>query len=255
MADVIRGMTGKDAIQRFVPYGPLHSVPWRVLLKDIGLSWDQVGFATTYALLPLAAPGAAPDLTKGDVVCLGFDPGGHAAFLEEPKQVAAIFGDRGKFVEPCTEENIRGALESATILDLSCHGFSMNPRADIELILRLADPRSPYRDVPLLKFCPDRVSPSVVVLSACYSGVYNMAVGDFPIGGAPALLQRGVRFCVVMRFRVNASFARDFVIELAKLVFGREPVEAAFSKALQIMEARSADTWADLACVELLASR
>ncbi|MGO8903520.1 MAG: CHAT domain-containing protein [Isosphaeraceae bacterium] len=211
MAKVICGLAEKDVIHRFVPYGPLHAVPWRVLLKETGLSWEQVGFATTYALLPLAVSLAAPDLTKGNVVCLGFDPDEHSAFIEEPQQVAAIFGNRGKFVERCTEQNVRTALENATILDLSCHGGAQDPHADVELVLRLADPGNPYRDVPLLLFCPERVNPALVILSACYSGVYNMSVGDFPVGGAPVLLQRGVRFCVAMRFKVSANFARDFV--------------------------------------------
>lgn len=255
MAKMICDLAGKDAIHRFVPYGPLHPVPWRMLLKQTGLSWTQVGFATTYALLPLAAPLAPPDLSKGPVVCLGFDPKGHPAFREEPEQVAAIFGNRGQFVDPCTEENVRAALESATLLDLSCHGVAQNPHADVELVLRLAKPGDPYRDVPLLLFCPERVNPALVILSACYSGVYNMAVGDFPVGGAPVLLQRGVRFCVVMRFPVNANFARDFVIEMTKLIAANTPVEVAFLKALEIMEGRGFRTWSNLACIELLTSR
>ena len=107
----------------------------------------------------------------------------------------------------------------------------------------------------MLMFCPERVNPALVILSACYSGVYNMAVGDFPVGGAPELLQRGVRFCVVMRFPVNADFARDFVVEMTKLIAVNTPVEVAFLRALQIMEGRGSRTWSDLACVELLTSR
>jgi hypothetical protein len=255
MATVICGLVGRDLIHSFVPYGPLHGVTWRVLLKETGLSWEQVGFATTYALLPLAVPLAVPDLAKGDVICLGFDPDGHPAFVEEPQRVAAAFGKRGNYVAPCTMESVLAALENATILDLSCHGWAHNPQTDVELVLRLAAPGSAYRDVPLLALCPERVKPALVILSACYSGVYNMSEGDFPVGGAPALLQSGVRYCVVMRFPVNANFARDFVIEMANLLAEGRPVETAFLWALQIMEGRGARTWSDLACVELLASR
>jgi hypothetical protein len=255
MATVICGLVGGDLIHSFVPYGPLHGVPWRVLLKETGLSWEQVGFATTYALLPLAVPLVVPDLTNGDVVCLGFDPDGHPAFVEEPQGVAAAFGERGNYVASCTRENVLAALENATILDLSCHGRAHNPQTDVELVLCLAAPGSKYRDVPLLAFCPERVNPVLVILSACFSGVYNMSEGDFPVGGAPALLQRGVRFCVVMRFAVNANFARNFVIAMANLLAQGRPVESAFHRALQIMEGRGARTWSDLACVELLASR
>jgi hypothetical protein len=203
----------------------------------------------------LGFPAAAVDLSVGPVIGLGFDNHGNPVFRDEPREFTQAFGARGQYQEPCSEQNLRAALSSATILELSCHGNGRNLTSDAELILRLETPGSGYRDISLLEICPRLVTPKLVILSACYSGVYNMAGGDFPVGGGPFLLQHGVQFCMVMRFAARADFARNLVVRFGQLLAGGAAVEAAFADSLRQMEAHGADLWRDLACVELLAAR
>lgn len=255
MAEGVCREVGQDTIVRFIPHSQLHVAPWRTLLHNAGATWDKLRFSTGFSLLSMASKSHNPDLSRGRVIGLGYDPDGNPAFLEEPREVAQLFGARGSGGEPCSELNVRNALSDATILDLSCHGFSRNAFSDIELILRLEAHNGRSVDVPLLQFCPERVCPALVILSACYSGAYTMASGDFPVGGAPLLLQRGACYCMVMRFSAGAEFAKNLVVAFARNLASGAAVEDAFICALAAMQESGADLWRDLACVELLSSR
>lgn len=256
MARTICDLVGGDRIVRLIPHGPLHAVPWRALLHSNGLHWDQLPYATTFALLGMVESRMAIDLSDANAVGLGFDHDGDPTFRDEAREFAQIFGARGRCLEPCSAENVRTSLSTPGVVDVSCHGFSRDVLADTELLLRLENEGGGgYVDTPLSMACPDHVAPSMVILSACYSGVYNVAGGDFPVGGAPTLLQRGARYCVVMRFPVRPSFAKDLVLALAeKLRSGLSPEES-FVRTLADMEHRGAHLYFDLGCVELLAAR
>ena len=256
MTEMFRALTGTNTVVRLVPHGPLHGVPWRTLCRHAGMQWDQLSFATVFSLLPLGFSPRRQDLSQCHVIGMGFDDRGNKVFRDEPKDFTLAFGQRGQFVEPCSEQNVRSALGSASILDLSCHGRGRNVDEDASLILRLEDSgETGYVDISLHEICPESVASQLVILSACYSGVYNVAEGDFPVGGAPLLLQRGAQFCLVMRFAARPRFAYELVVEFGKRLAAGAAIESAFAVALDEMEARGADLWSDLACAELLAAQ
>ncbi len=97
-----------------------------------------------------------------------------------------------------------------------------------------------------------RTPASLVVLSACDSGAYEMLEGDYPVGAAPALLIAGAAHCACTRFPVDAFFAKDFVCAFGRLLLRGESPAVAFAGALEEMEQQKYGLWRHLACIELL---
>ena len=99
---------------------------------------------------------------------------------------------------------------------------------------------------------PRVVQSVLVILSACESGVYEMAWGDEPAGAAPLLLHRGARFCIGTRFPIGVMFAGRFFPRLMERLAGGEDLVTSFWVALSYSEQTGADRWKDIACPELI---
>jgi hypothetical protein len=132
---------------------------------------------------------------------------------------------------------------------LSCHGSAGPPNAPEHLFLHLKD-----GVFALDELIPeDGARAPVVLLSACKSGVYELGWGDYPVGGAPALLRAGVRYCAGARFEVGARFAAKYFRAIASHLAAGRLLPDALAEASVELEEEGADLWTDLACIELVA--
>ncbi|MBY0229288.1 MAG: CHAT domain-containing protein [Gemmataceae bacterium] len=244
LAQGIVGEVGKRTVVGFVPFDSLHMVPWRAVLRECGLPWDQLAFPTGFSSLLWHGQGRAL-VTEG--IALGHGEAAALDLKDEARRFATAFGGRGRFVENCTAGEIRQALGGNAAVLLSCHGSTRHAPGTPRLVLELGDGPTRAEDV-----FPERVSAPVVLLSACDSGVYHMAWSDYPVGAAPDLLRRGAGAVICARFPIRAAFAGECFPRFGSRLAEGVAVEAAFAQVLQEMECEGADRWRDLACLELL---
>jgi tetratricopeptide (TPR) repeat protein len=246
----IKSEIGDRRAVALLPYGTLHIVPWRAVLRSAGISWSQLPATTEFGLLMRS--GRSAPVSSSNAVALGFGDSGNLDLSDEARTFAKSFGARGSVVSPCSSTDLVRALETDAIVLVSCHGDVDAPgreRANLddgELVLHLRD--GAHRAKTLI---PERVRSSLIILSACESGVYRMAHGDFPAGAAPDLLRAGARHCIGARFPILSRFAASFMPALGRELAAGVPVARAFAKTNEAHES-SFDLWRDLACLELV---
>lgn len=245
-AGKVSGEIGADAIVSIIPSSVLHGVPWRTLFRSLGLDWTQLSSGTAFGLL-LGGPKIGAIL--GGAIALGHGTAGLVDLNQEARDFASAFGDQGTVVENAASTDIRSALLRNSVVLISCHGSQEEDlnRGTFHLYLSLGD-----GDKSADELWPDAVVAELVVLSACDSGVYEVAWGDYPVGAGPDLLRRGAQFCLATRFPVDARFAANLMKELAAHLASGDTVQSALSKALETMEGGGADFWNEIACFELI---
>jgi hypothetical protein len=137
---------------------------------------------------------------------------------------------------------------------ISTHGFVKErfPGSGAELALELESPDGSTVPVFVSDLLPDMVRATLVDLSACWSGVYEMGWGDYPKGAGPLFLLRGARYCLVCRFPVQATFALAFSEILGVNLAKGMPIPDAIAESLAEAEATGWKRWRDLACIEVL---
>lgn len=249
LAEKAADMVGQDTIRAIVPYSDLHDIPWRVLLRESGLEWEQIECGIEFGLF-LRKEASTP-WSANSCTALGHGVASDGSttidLRSEAKEFAALFEERGCLLHSCKAADLAICLAQPGVVLLSCHGIARLFGEKKELVLEMQD-----GDVVAEKAFPLHAKADLAILSACESGVYEMAWSDFPVGGATELLRRGVRFCIGARFRLNALFsARFFAFLAVRLACGEHPC-IAFSKSYQEAESAGFDRWRDLACLELL---
>jgi hypothetical protein len=244
--DVTRKI-GSRSIAMLAPYDSLHLVPWRLVLRQSGLAWRQLSFPVAFNFLLRQDKAAGPDLRHAKVLALGHGAAVTVDLREEARMFAEAFGENGTLLAGCSAQDVEQALRSGSVVLLSCHGSAVRRAGGLRLVLELSDGPSMAEDV-----FPSRVVSPLVALSACDSGVYEMAWSDYPLGAGPLLLRRGATAFVGARFPVKASFAANFFPAFARLLAAGMHLHIAFARALMALEGRNADRWRDLACVELV---
>lgn len=247
----IAGKIGTRNIVLLAPHAMLHKVPWRSLLRHAGISWSQLPFITQFS--PLLDPDCPnPDIIlPAAAVALGHGSAGTGAnalnLEEEAHDFAAAFGVHGQLVNGARSTAVTSALKGGKTVLLSCHGKIVTTERGDGFLFELADGGHAPDDL-----IQGAVTAPFVILSACSSGVYEMAWGDYPVGAAPTFLMAGAKYCICTRFPISAHFAKAFFPKLGELLSGGQSVGNAFAKALHEMELQGHDMWRHLACVELL---
>ena len=166
---------------------------------------------------------------------------------DEAKGFAAASGPHGEFVAEARSADVISALCGDKTVLLSCHGKIVSTERGDRFLFDLAD--GGYAPDELIQ---NAVTSPLVILSACSSGVYEMAWGDYPVGAAPTFLLAGARFCICTRFPIDAHFAKKFFSTFAGLLNGGQSLGNAFANSLQAMEQQRMDLWRHLACAEVL---
>jgi tetratricopeptide (TPR) repeat protein len=241
----LRTIIGNHKIHWFAPYSFFHLVPWRAVLRSAGFAWEQLAFSVHFGLLYVTDPLPAEEMRRSGCLALGHGRAIGWDFRQEAERFVARWGTGATLGPSCRPQDVQDALAREWPLFLSCHGAASNT---LRLVLELEGGDAFVEDL-----LPPRARMSLLVLSACESGVYDMAWGDDPVGFAPLALRRGIRRCICTRWPIHASFADAFFPQLAEEIQGAATLEAAFVAALARTEA-AFDHWRDLACVEVLAS-
>jgi hypothetical protein len=240
---------GDRVVRALMPYSALHDVPWRAVLRYVGVPWAQLRGSVEFGLL--LRDGAACTTQPARCVALGYGVAGVPPYTidlgDEAREFAAAYGPNGSCEVPCSRRDVEAALRLNSIALLSCHGAVGTGAAEGQLVLYLADGAQLAADI-----FPDKVLAPIVVLSACESGVYRMAWGDFPVGAAASLVRGGARYCVGARFRLDAHFSASFFRSLARRLALGTPLVDAVSESSDEHEALGHDLWRELACVEVV---
>ena len=246
LASKIVTNVGSSNISVIIPNNILHNVPWRVLLKHSGIPWNQLATTTNFGMLARVL-----DNPVNIDSCRAFGNGvaGTVDLNQEAQDFAVAFGSRGAFIRNCESSDVIMALSNQGGILLSCHGDVCEDynTKEKKVLLNFHNGSIAISDI-----LPVNILSDLVVLSACNSGVYEVAWSDYPIGLAPELIQRGCRYCVGSRYPVNAIFAAELMKEFASKLAAGQVVAVAFAGALENMEAKGFDFWTHISCFELL---
>lgn len=256
LAGRVAALVAGRTVKGLFPHATLHALPWRTLLREHGVPWDRLACATEFSFLLRGWPGERGTSTVSRAVAAGHGSAPGVDFRDEAKAFADTFGAGGTLLPTCTAGDVTRALACDAAAIVSTHGVTKERPCGKGRGLTLAvqgDDLDRTVDAFLADHLPARVRAPVVVLSACWSGVYEMGWGDYPVGAGPLLLLKGARYCVVCRFPVRAAFARAFAGWLGRRLAAGAAVPDAVAGALADAEAGGWDRWHDVACIELLA--
>jgi tetratricopeptide (TPR) repeat protein len=249
LATDIARVLGNRRIVSLSPHGTLHNVPWRATLRSAGLRWDQLPFITQFS--PLLNPSRPNPDEMAPAKCIAAGYGSVASdttldFKAEAMEFAQTFPN-SEVIASTSPVLLKSALQRDAIAYFSFHGALHATEIGLRFSLKTGPGQSCSSD----ELLADGVKSRVVVLSACSSGVYDMALGDYPVGAAPDFLLAGAHFCVCTRFKIDAHFSRQFFPAFGRRLLNTR-IGAAFALALDEFEQRGFDLWRHLACVELL---
>jgi len=249
LASEIGKLVGGRRIASCMPHAFLHQIPWRAIFRAAGLRWDQLSFATEFGLIVRQITvQSAPFPLRCSAI--GFNSEetqpGVDTFAVEAKSFATAFGKDGRFLDPCTKGSLELALLSPGLSFVSCHASTRDRAGAAAVWLKLSD-----GDVSLEDVLPKSLSKIAILLSACETGVFRVADGDYPIGAIPELLRRGAAFVVGTRYTIRIPFAAFFFPRFAAELASRSAPADAFAKALNAAEAAGYNLWRDLASVEM----
>ena len=249
IAKQIAQKVGSRIICGLTPHFWLHGVPWRVVLRHNRMTWKQLLFPIEYAFLLRHEGGNSRTINLKKLTSLGHGTTEAIDLNDEAQQFAESFDVNSDFIENATSTDLTIALQQSTVVFVSCHGTEQSE----DLGLHLSRDGGRESELSLVaNLLPSSVATELAILSACDSGVYLVADGDFPVGGIPILLRAGVRFCIGSRFAIRALFTQSF-FETFKIELLENPnVVECFVATLEVIEKLGTqDLWRDLACIDL----
>jgi tetratricopeptide (TPR) repeat protein len=243
MAHKLVATIGDRKVRALVPYRTFHLVPWRALLRQCGLKWNQLGFGVSFS--PTLMVRHAID--NKACCAIGHGTAGGIDLAEEARAFAAEFKGNGKVVAGAKKADFQAALGTPAVCLVSCHGHVEMGSLVPKVKFALADGR-----VTLEEAIPPQLRSPLVILSACDSGAYDTLAGDYPAGAAPSVVLRGSSYCMCSRFQIRADFARRFFPAFGRRIVAGVLPEAALAETSAEFDASEDVLWRDLACVEVL---
>ena len=209
---------GTEDFLVLVPEGDLQLVPLHAA-SSFAMS-SAVVYASSFAALELARqrqPNEKRRMSRVVTVGVGFPDEAHAVSIAIG---GVCLSGRGVL-----KEQVRQAVEDASILDFACHGdFDEDDFRDSGLLLTVTD--TPMRDdiLSVRDLADWRLDADLVVLSACETGLGKAAPSDF-LGLGRAILAAGARAVVATLWPVDdvatQALMLDFYAELSRQ--GRRP--------------------------------
>ncbi|MBX4266209.1 CHAT domain-containing protein [Clostridium estertheticum] len=234
-----------NKIIEIIPYGNLHLIPWRAVLYDNGIDMNNISCSTGFNLFLRLNQSERISLEVPYALAMGYGK----TYKIDLKVEADRFIEKLKKgnTNVCSKQHIIAALQSESIILISCHGEAINNSGETVLKLFLEDGEIIFDEI-----IPEKVLSPLVILSACESGTYSMGWGDYPSGAAPLLIKKGAKYCVVARYPIRAKFALDFFTVLGESLQRDLSVKDAFQYSIIEMLKKGYDLWTDISCLELL---
>jgi hypothetical protein len=199
-----------------VPHGILHALPIHAL--PVGDSPLIAGYPVVYApaagIFPLMRNAAKGSGTVSSCASIG------VVFAEEASAVARLFGTEPVDTTGLTADRVAAICAGQDVCHFSCHGV-FNPSDPLSSGLLLGDTGAATltaRDVMGI-----RLDAELVCLSACQSGVSEVAGGDELIGLIRAFLYAGTPSIIASLWSADADATRDLMIAFYRALRAQPP--------------------------------
>jgi hypothetical protein len=209
-----------------VPTGRLHHLPWAGLPTCAART---VSVAPSAALWSEAATAERAD-RRGRVVLVAGPGMEHAE--PEIAELATLYPTAVTLVgADATTQRVASALDGARIAHVAAHGSF---RSDNPLFssLQLADGHLTVFNLEQLK-----VSPRLLILSACESGLSDVRPGDELLGLSAAVLSLGTTNLMASVVTVSDRITATLMVEVHRLLKSGEEPPAALARARQSLHA------------------
>lgn len=215
-----------------VPHGLLHYLPFHAFHDGQGYLWEshQVTYAPSATLLAFCQSNERPQSWRPLIV--GVPDERLPRVQEEVEAIGALFPQATVLLgEQATEAAWRHHARRGNPIHLACHG-TYREESPLFSSLKLADGRLTAYDIYDLK-----LRASLVTLSACETGLNQIAAGDELLGLARGFFYAGTPSLVVSLWPVNdvatAELMREFYRSLRA---GQSKAEALRAAALATKE-------------------
>ncbi len=232
-----------------IPHGPLHYIPFQALLSAGGdtflrSSGPCLAYAPSASILFRSMPVQPPRLT---VPCLAIGYNSQGAtrlrFAEgEAAHVARLSGGQALLGEIPKKEAFFQQAANYRWLHFACHA-DFAPLSPLDSSLNIG----PDEKITTLDILQNlHLSGSLVVLSACESGLSRVRRGDELVGFTRAFLSAGASNLVLTLWRVDDLSTRLLVEKLYQGILNGEDIAHALKSAqvyLQNLPAQEARAW------------
>ena len=212
-----------------VPHENMANLPFQVLKNPEDGSFLGERFQISYApsATVLAGLGRRPDFTHGRLLAIA-DPA-IASAVAEVNAIAAMYPGRAKIVTDtlASKQSLKNGMGDYNLLHLSVHGvFDTNNPLLSYLKLRPAQ-GDDGRLTAAEMFGLNLPENSLVVLSACETGLVKATHGNDVLGMVPALLFAGASTLVLSSWKVDAASTAIWMETFYREARTRPPSEAA----------------------------
>ena len=189
-----------------VPTGPLHHVPFAALFDGEQTVGERREVSTSPSAAILQRTLARPVESPGRVLAMGFANERIPLVEDEVRAIGRIFeGARILTAEAATVEGLREGALASDVIHLACHA-RFRPENPLFSGLQLADGWFTARDAAELT-----LSCQLVCLSACETGVNNVAAGDEILGLARGFLAAGAPSLLATLWTVDDQATASFM--------------------------------------------
>lgn len=215
-----------------VPQGVLHYVPFHALYDGFGYAVEtrEIVYAPSAKIFKHCFERRKSSFKQAVLIGAADEFTPQVAF--EISELAKIFPAAEILLnENATLDNLRRHSSGADVLHFACHG-RFRPDNPFFSALHLADGWLGVRDAYTLN-----LSQSLVVLSACETGINSVAAGDELLGLARGFFSAGASSLVLSLWQVDdATTARLMSVFYEQLQAGSSPAAALRRAQIQIMQ-------------------
>lgn len=218
----------------FVPFGPLHNVPFHALFDGRRYLLDrlQVSYAPSAKLHVLCQMKSSRPVKRLSVI--GVADSRAPRIAEEVGSIVELFPDARCLVgDLATREAVEEQLRRSDIVHIACHAVFRQDNPMFSA-LRLSGGLLNAYDVSLL-----RTPPSLVTLSGCSTGVGRVFDGDEMMGLVRGFLHAGAASLVVSLWTVNDPATAALMAEFYRKIANSGSLRSALREALLELKAKS----------------
>lgn len=182
-----------------LPHGPLHHLPFYLLLSQAGNADTEVGYAPSLTIWQYLRNRQAQQ--TGQLLAIAYNGDGERAPMlhyaeREAETVAAITG--GRVWDESAAQALATAAAAANLLHFSCHGW-FEYETPLESYLELGEG---WRLTAQTVLDSWQLHARLVTLSACQTGTSRVLRGDEPMGLVRAFLSAGAQAVLVTQWPI-----------------------------------------------------
>jgi tetratricopeptide (TPR) repeat protein len=228
----------KSSAAIVIPHGPLHSLPFQSLRMDghYFIETHAISYAPSASVLKFCWKKSTP-FTKqhpysGKPLLVGVPDESISHVMTEINTIANIFGESDILLgEDATFENVSRGMPTCGVLHLAAHGL-FRPEAPLLSSIRLADRWLAVQDIYNLD-----LKTTLVILSACETGLGHDAGGDDLVGLVRGFLYAGAASLIVSLWTVDDESMTQLVTDFySHWLAGNSKVEALREAQLSLLK-------------------